>query len=442
VEQNGGKIVTGARVKEFLFREEEQKEEEVKEKEVAAKKVDTKKKTDADGDDTKDDKSKLVKPRCYGVKLTDDRTISVGTHEDSVVISMKGFIQTFIFNMAPDIREKYGIPPGLPALSERRPLLHFLIGLKGDSTELNLTGADWYRLPGASLARDEMDPVTGEVKLGTVGADLDDDANWEVDDATAVNTNNNADGTDNTDSTTTITKGMRDKRAKKSKKPRRNKFTSGTSWIKVSFPSAKDPSFHQRHPNMSTCVVTVEADDDFVTPFDTSPKIYSNANFGTGELTRLFERVVTKDLMDNFPQLEGKVECYKMVGPVRMGLSHTPHRYAATGIRPGTGYPGLYVGGSDLTVGDSFSASIIGGWMAANAVMKYNFMDHMFLQKTITSDLAQFLTSPKIVDGGVEDIAVPFEQQKVVEEAKENETDEGVQTNHNDVLTAESTKEE
>jgi len=436
VEQNGGKIVTGAKVKEFLFCDEEKADE----KKVVAKKLDTKK------GDTDDNTSKVTKPRCYGVKLTDDRTISVGTHEDSAVISMKGFIQTFVFNMAPELREKYGIPSGLPALSERRPLLHFLIGLRGGSTELNLTGADWYRLPGASLARDEMDPVTGEVKLGTVGADLD-DADWEVDKNTTAPSNNNPEDTPNSDTAITTTKSMRDKRSKKSKKNRRNKFVSGSSWIKVSFPSAKDPSFHQRHPNISTCVVTVEADDDFCTLFDTSPKIYSNANFGTGELTRLFERVVTKDLMDNFPQLEGKVESSKIVGPVRMGLSHTPHRYAASGIQPATGYPGLYVGGSDLTIGDSFSASIIGGWMAVNAVIKYNFMDHMVLQKTITSDLAQFLTSPNIADGGVEDIAVPYEQQQEVmipgmEEVKENVIDEGIQTNHNDELTAESTKGE
>lgn len=166
------------------------------------------------------------------------------------------------------------------------------------------------------------------------------------------------------------------------------------------------------------------------------------------------EKVITKDLMDNFPQLKGRVECSKMVGPVRMGLSHTPHRYAASGIRPETRYPGLFVGGSDLTVGDSFSASMIGGWMAANAVMKYNFVDHMFLQKNITSDLSQFLTNPKSVGGNdKEDIAVPFEQQQQVVEAvtpdvevKEEDAiqkgEEGAHTNQNDEPTAESTKEE
>jgi len=439
VEQNGGKVVTGVRVKELLFREDDS--------EIEKDEKDDKKKEETKEENPKDI-AKRIKPRCYGVKLADDRIISVGTHEDSAVIHMDGFLQTFIFHMPPEIRSKYGIVPGLPALTERRPLLHFLIGLDGDSTELSLTGADWYRLPGASLARDEMDPVTGEVKLGTVGAELVDD--WEDGDnadnedaaAAATTTTNES---DDTTTTTTDNTGGAGKRSKRAKKTRRVRYVSGSSWIRVSFPSAKDPSFPTRHPGISTCVVTIEADDDFVRMFDTSPKIFTtNTNVPTGELERLYERVITKDLVVNYPQLVGKICCYKMIGPVRAGLSHTPQRYAASGIRPATEFPGLYVGGSDLTVGDSFSAGIVGGWMAANSVMKYGFIDHMLLKKNITSDLAQYLESPKgSGDGEEEDVAVPFEQvqlapvvEEKIEDAPQEVKEEGEE------LAAESTKEE
>ena len=92
------------------------------------------------------------------------------------------------------------------------------------------------------------------------------------------------------------------------KKKQRDKFETGFSWIHISFPSAKDPSFKSRHGNISTCVVTIEADDDFVTFFDTKPKLFAiqKGKENSGDLQRLVERV-RKDLFENYPQLQGKV---------------------------------------------------------------------------------------------------------------------------------------
>ena len=90
-------------------------------------------------------------------------------------------------------------------------------------------------------------------------------------------------------------------------------------------------------------------------------------------------------------------------------MSHNPERYAAKGIRADTPYPGLFVGGSDLTVGDSFSGSIVGSWLAANAVMGYSTLDLLFLEKNITSDLERILIPPDIPDDPEVEIAVPFE---------------------------------
>ena len=212
--------------------------------------------------------------------------------------------------------------------------------------------------------------------------------------------------------------GKRDKRTKGSglvsrKKTKRVKFDAGSSWMKVSFPSAKDPSWKERHGDITTCVVTIEADDDFVQMFESKPKIFSNKKYGSGEASRLLEKV-KKDLLCNYPQLENKIEFMNLIGPMRKGLSHTPLRYAAKGIRPQTPYPGLIMGGSDLTVGDSYSASIVSGWMAANAVLDYSFVDHLYLEKNITSDLTRFLKNPRKT--GEEDVAVPFEMQTIIQE--------------------------
>ena len=86
-------------------------------------------------------------------------------------------------------------------------------------------------------------------------------------------------------------------------------------------------------------------------------------------------------------------------------------------MRPDSPYPGLYVGGSDLTVGESFGGSIVGGWLVANSVLGYSAIDHLFLRKNITSDIEQFLELPDIPDEP--NVAVPFDVP---------ETDGGTQT--------------
>ena len=77
-------------------------------------------------------------------------------------------------------------------------------------------------------------------------------------------------------------------------------------------------------------------------------------------------------------------------------------------------YPGLFIGGADLTVADSTSGAIVGGWLAANAIIGYSLVDQVYLKKNITADLHQFLEEPGLVterDGVVvEDLAVPFKE--------------------------------
>jgi len=312
---------------------------------------------------------------------------------------------------------------------------------------LNLTGADWYRLPNATVPRDELD-VNGQVKFGTIG--VDDGSDDGEDAATIEALVEENEGEDETAATALA--GKRGKRSKNSsstgtttKAPPRVKFTSGVSWMKVSFPSAKDPSWKDRHGAITTCVVTVEADDDFVKMFDTKPKVYSILKKSTGDVERLRDRVL-KDLVDAFPQLHGKViDSAAVVGPIRAGLTHDPPKFAIKGNRPKSPYPGLLVGGADLTVGDSFSGSIAGAWLAANAIMGYSFIDQLYLGKNITSDLGQFLEEPNMAverNGEiVEDLAVPFtNDEDVVSDDKERESKEAV--SGMEASTAESSKEE
>ena len=280
IEQNGGRIVTGVPLAELVF-----------DKSIPLKKKKSKR-----------DKVPNA-PFCVGVKLRTGTELrfSPDRYQQTapncpVVVSMEGFIQTFIRHLSDDIRSEFKVPRGVPALSERRPVVHLLFALQGSASELNVTGADFYRLPGATLPHDSVDPTTGAVQYGDIG--------WVDEDRTSTD-----DRIESTDKTTETSETEKTEQpiAGRRKKKKHVKFEAGQSWIRVSFPSAKDPSFESRHGNMTTCVVTIEADDEFVQQYDTKPRIYMRKKptaSTPGEIQRLCERV-KRDLFDIYPQLTG-----------------------------------------------------------------------------------------------------------------------------------------
>jgi hypothetical protein len=303
IEQCDGRVVGGVSIQELLFdRPSEEKSQGAKNGKIRAEK------DDGDGDAVSSDVASGPKPRCRGVRLQNGCEVKL-PEGGGAVVSMMGFIPTFLHLLPSDVRTLHGVPPGLPAVSERRPLMKILVGLNGTREELDLTGADWYRLPNAALPRDELDPLTGQVKCGTIGSDesgrtqeMVDGVDSETMEISAIESRGGGRGKRSKDDASSSSASS-SAPSNTTKKIPRSKFTSGSSWMKVSFPSAKDPSWFDRYGSISTCVVTIEADDEFVRMFDTKPRIYSILK-PAGDTT-LGQRVM-KDLCATFPQLEGE----------------------------------------------------------------------------------------------------------------------------------------
>lgn len=304
IEQRGGRIVTKVPIKELLF-----------ENTVPAN-------TTATGNKP----GEAVPPRCLGVKLFDDQEIKLpapaggkGGDTKTAVINMKGFIDTFVRLLPENIRTAHKVPMGLPALAERRPLFKILFAFKGSADELSVTGADYYRLPAAARARDQIDPETGAITLGEIGWSDEvtpPQAETAGESSEVVSTEDiNVDPANESEekSEDAGQGGVRGKRSKtptQTKVPAKSKFDAGVSWLKISFPSAKDPSWEERHGKVTTCVVTIEADDDFVVRYDTKPKLYSIVPAkvsDSGNRGRLMDRV-KRDLVELYPQLEGTLQ--------------------------------------------------------------------------------------------------------------------------------------
>lgn len=343
----GGRVVRNAPVRELLFDD------------------------DDDGPNHKDDKKKkTAAPACRGVRLASGADVRTIDAPSSAVVVASGFVDAFVRLMPDAVRTKHGVPGDLPSLRERRPLLRLLLLLDGTAASLELPAADWWRVPSAT-----------------------DDA------TTASSSDDGAGETKNNDDETKDTPPP---------PPKPVKFTTGRSWMRVSFPSAKDPGWETVHGAVrSTCVVTFEADDDFVRHFHTTkPSVFvpsrnttAPTRSGSAEATRLAERVL-KDVYREFPQLKDHVAHAELRGPYRKGLSHTPERYAARTIVPRTLYPRLFVSGTDLCL-DSFAGDIVGSWLAANAVVGYSRFETTALGRNLTTDLCRLLDEPRGEDEAV-----------------------------------------
>ena len=424
VEVLGGKVVTGVRVQEFVFEEVQQHEQEQSKSQV--------------------NDEKKVAPRCVGVKLCNGaelrlkKVAEMGQEYKGAVISFLGVVPTCI-KIPSTVRDAYGIPAGVPALKERRPLIHILYGLNGSASDLNLPAADWWRLPSCSLPKDSVDATTGRVTPGNVGGDDQIVNNPDTEEKKGGEENKKTSETEQppTESTNSFTLDPVSKSAKT--KGTTKKFQTGRSWMRISFPSVKDPSWHERHPHMSTCVATIESDDDFCRMINGKPSFAMIGKPSSGETQRLKERVL-RDLLASFPQLEGKVAFEELRGPYNAGLSQSAEKFAVKGVRPETQYPGLLLGGKDLTV-DSFSGSIAGAWLAANAVMGYTVIDAVLLQKNITTDLEHFLPQPSSSSEVDVDLAVPFTPLVIPSESKGEDQWTATEGEEGCDITAEDSKE-
>ena len=132
--------------------------------------------------------------------------------------------------------------------------------------------------------------------------------------------------------------------------------------VYISFPSAKDPDYLNRHPGTATIEIVAPA------PYQWFEK-WKNETWGKrGEEYEKFKAELGKRLMrhlyDKLPQLEGRVDYYEVSTPVSTewfsayrhgelyGLDHTPERLRQDWLGPRTRIPGLWLTGQDtLTCG-------------------------------------------------------------------------------------------
>lgn len=128
--------------------------------------------------------------------------------------------------------------------------------------------------------------------------------------------------------------------------------------VYISFPSAKDPEYGNRHPGTATIEIVAPA------PYEWFEE-WHDATWGKrGDDYEAFKEALGERLLEHLyaklPQLRGKVDYYEVSTPLSTnwfggyqrgelyGLAHTRERLDQDWLRPKTNIPGLWLTGQDV----------------------------------------------------------------------------------------------
>ncbi len=128
--------------------------------------------------------------------------------------------------------------------------------------------------------------------------------------------------------------------------------------VYVSFPSAKDPAYLERHPGTATIEIVAPAPYERFEQWQGSTWGKRGEDYATLK-EELSERLL-RHLYDKLPQLEGKIDYHELSTPLSTewfsayqrgelyGLDHTPERLQQDWLTPRTRIPGLWLTGQDI----------------------------------------------------------------------------------------------
>ncbi|HSQ64877.1 MAG TPA: NAD(P)/FAD-dependent oxidoreductase [Polyangiaceae bacterium] len=146
--------------------------------------------------------------------------------------------------------------------------------------------------------------------------------------------------------------------------------------VYVSFPSAKDPTFRERHPGRATVDVITLARYDWFERWSGSRWKKRGADYDA--LKERFTERILEVLFSKVPQLRGKIAFMELSTPLTTrhfgghphgelyGLDHTPARFRLP-LRPATSIRGLFLTGQDIST-CGVGGALLGGVITAAAI--------------------------------------------------------------------------
>jgi all-trans-retinol 13,14-reductase len=151
----------------------------------------------------------------------------------------------------------------------------------------------------------------------------------------------------------------------------------------ISFPSAKDPEFEQRHPGRATVEAVSPVPYDWFARWQDTHWKHRGADYDSFK-AQLAERMQA-EVERNVPALAGRVDYAELSTPLSTrhftnyahgeayGLAATPARFRLRSLKPRTPVPGLYLAGQDVSL-LGVTGALFGGALAASAVLGRNLV--------------------------------------------------------------------
>ena len=148
----------------------------------------------------------------------------------------------------------------------------------------------------------------------------------------------------------------------------------------ISFPSAKDPEWEEKHPNTATIQAITAAHYDWFKEFEEKPWMKRGEKYEA--LKEEFQNNMLERLYELFPQIKGHVIETEVSTPLSTkyfsnyqhgeiyGLAHTPERFKLSYLRPETKTKGLYLVGQDITL-VGVAGAMLSGMLAAITILKF-----------------------------------------------------------------------
>jgi len=151
----------------------------------------------------------------------------------------------------------------------------------------------------------------------------------------------------------------------------------------ISFPSAKDPDFQNRHPGKATVEVVSIAPYEWFAAWEDKAWQKRGEDYETfkAELTERLLAILVREV----PQLEGHIHYHELSTPLSTrhfgayvegeiyGLEHTPERFRTKGLKPKTPVPGLWLTGQDVCTA-GIAGALFGGVLCASAILGKNLL--------------------------------------------------------------------
>uniref|UniRef100_UPI00358FEBBE all-trans-retinol 13,14-reductase isoform X1 n=1 Tax=Myxine glutinosa TaxID=7769 RepID=UPI00358FEBBE len=157
----------------------------------------------------------------------------------------------------------------------------------------------------------------------------------------------------------------------------------------ISFPSAKDPSWDQRHPGVSTMAVVSISRNDWFSEWS-SGKVRKRGDEYEA-LKGAFGQLILDQVIKIFPHLEDKIEYVEYATPASnqhylcspcgeiYGANHNMNRFTpdtAALLRPQTPIQNLYLTGQDVFC-CGFAGAMFGGLLCASQILNRNLYDDL-----------------------------------------------------------------